>query len=128
MDNDNTTNAAKPQDGNQVWMNQTVMFLEKAHDEMAERLERVEREIQNSVKRRDSIEMPGSVKDGPGYHVYHDITDEAGTRALVEAEIRSWQYAKDLMSGKATLPAIPTQAPEPTHDVRAASAPMSGGA
>lgn len=91
--------------GEYAWLMTTVEALEQAHARDTARLEVLEHEIANSVKRRDSIEMPGSVKDGPGVKIYVDLTDEAESRALVEAAMRVRQYASDLRSGTVPIPA-----------------------
>jgi len=98
---------ATNESGEYAWLMQEAEAWAQERAEFKARLDELENEVRNSVKRRDSIEMPGSVKDGPGSKVYVDLADEAQARSLVEAAIRVRQYASDLRSGAAQVPSIP---------------------
>jgi hypothetical protein len=72
--------------GEIVWLIQAVEALEKAHVHDCIRLENIERELANSVKRRDSIEVAGTRNGGIGGKAYVDLLGDPkeNERALEE--------------------------------------------
>ena len=70
--------ASEPQkqDANLAWLLTTVEALEQAHARDTARLEVLEHEIANSVKRRDSIEL-GTAGKGGQLKCYLDFTGSA---------------------------------------------------
>jgi hypothetical protein len=93
-ENENTTNAVKPQqivqNANLAWLVQTVERQERERACDAARMEALEREVSGSVKRRDSIEW-GTPSKGGACKVYLDLMGDPKANEAIIAEAKRLQ-------------------------------------
>jgi hypothetical protein len=78
---------ATNESGDMAWLITTVEALEQAHAEDARRLEILEREVANSVKRRDSVEI-GTPSKGGAIKVYLDGAGDPKANDMIVLELR----------------------------------------
>ena len=83
----------KTNTGDMAWLITTVEALDQERAGLKARVEALEREVANSVKRRDSVEISSTRANGIGGKVYIDCdAGEAYNNRLMDEELRARAY------------------------------------
>jgi len=83
---------------NEEWLLATVEKQVGIIEKLEARLAKVEGELENQVRRRDSVALAEGTKS-VGFKVYHDATDEAEAIKIIETEIRLRKHAQEVWDG-----------------------------